>query len=263
MSLTPHVEILADGPVVRLTINRPETRNALSLQTVTELCDAIGHAGEDPTARVIVLTGAGTRAFASGADLNEMADALDTPESAARYDARFGAVYDALRSTRLPVIARIQAHAIGGGCLLAAACDVSVAAEGATFGVPAARIGLMLSPKEHALLVERVGPGRAKLLLFSGRRLTASEALAWGMLAMVVPPERLDDAVDHMAADIAAGAPLAITAAKRLVHASTSDAPHADAIAACYDDIYTSDDLREGLAAAKARRTPIFNGRRG
>lgn len=256
-----HVDFVKAGAVTRLVIDRPAQRNAISVATVAELANAVARAEADPETRVIVLTGAGDRAFASGADLDELPAAMDTPEKAAEYDARLARLYDALQGARLPVIARIQAAAIGGGCLLALACDVRVASERATFALPAARIGLMLSAREHALVLESLTPSQAKLLLFSGRRLTAHEAASWGLVDLVAPADELDARVDALAQEIAACAPRAVTAAKRLVHAA-GPGGSADAVAAgCYRAIYGSEDLREGLAAAKARREPDFKGR--
>lgn len=260
MNSPKHVDCARSGPVVRLTINRPEKRNAISLQTALELRDAVARTGDDPDARVIVLAGSGERAFASGADLDEIAGAMDTPRKAAEYDAQMGLLYDALRDSPLPIIARIQAAAIGGGCLLALACDIRVASESATFGVPVARIGLMLSAREHAMLLESLTLSQAKTLLFSGRRLSALEAADWNLVDLVAPAERLDACVDELAQQIATGAPRAVSAAKRLAHAVRSDVGVAEVAQNCYTNIYTSRDLREGFAAITERRRPVFNG---
>ena len=260
VSAPRHINVVKSGAVVRLIIDRPETRNALSLQTVNELQEAVARAESDPDVRVLVLTGAGSRAFASGADLNELTGAMDTPENAARYDTQFGVLYDMLQSARLPVIARIQAHAIGGGCMLALACDFCIIGERATIGVPASRIGLMLSPREHQILVDRVGPSRAKFLLFTGRRLSAREAADWGLVDLVAAADRLDETVDELAREISSRAPLAVKAAKRLVNAARGGVKVDELVEACYREVYTSDDLREGLAAVKERRAPVFKG---
>ena len=261
MNSAKHVDFVKSGPVVRLTINRPDTRNAISLQTALELRDAVVRAERDPRVRVIVLTGSGDRAFASGADLDEISSAMDTPRKAARYDAQIERLYGAFLGSRLPIIARIQAPAIGGGCLLALACDIRVASASATLGVPVARIGLMLSACEHQMLLENLTPSQAKTLLFSGRRLSAREAADWDLVDLVVPAESLDKCVDELAHQIAAGAPRAVSAAKRLVRAVTRNVKVAQVSKTCYRDVYTSKDLREGLAALRERRTPVFHGR--
>lgn len=260
-----HIQIAREQSIVRITITRPDKRNAISLQTAAELMQALREAEADAAARVVVLTGAGDRAFASGADLDEIASLAGAPDRAIEYDRSISALYDAMRASRLPVIARVQAAAIGGGCLLALACDLRVAGGNAVFGMPAGRIGLMLSADEHAMLVQAVGPARAKLLLLSGRRITADEARQCGLIDLVVPIAALDDAIDALAHDIAQCAPVAVSVAKRVVQACATSGAQSDAIdaaaKAAYRQIYNSDDLREGLAAFKARHAPVFQGR--
>ena len=243
-----------------VTIDRPSTRNALALQTIDELRAAVARAEDSPAIRVLVLTGAGDRAFASGADLDEIPDAMDTPEKAAAYDEKVAGLYRALLGSPVPVVARLQGHAIGGGLLLALACDLRICRAGVQVGLPVSRIGLMLSPLEHKLLVDQIGPSRAKWLLLTGRRLEAAEAATWGLVDMVADDEAFDAVADELTADIASGAPLALAAAKRLTIAAadgTTDEVSGD----CYRDIYTSADLKEGLAALAERRKPVFQGR--
>ena len=260
MSAPEHIGYVVTGAVAVITLDRPEKRNAIALQTADELCTVLALAEGDPDVRAVVLTGAGDRAFASGADLDELRDAMASAEGAAAYDARVAVLYRALRESPLPVIARIQGHAIGGGCLLALACDLRVAAAGVTLGLPVSRIGLMLSPVEHERLVGQVGPSRAKMLLFTGRRLDAREAADWGLVDIVAEDGGLDEAVDGLVAEITAGAPIAVGAAKRLVDAALGGGDEAT-VDACYRAVYGSADLKEGLAAAKERRKPVFRGR--
>lgn len=258
------IAVVDDRPVARITIDRPEKRNALSLATIAALIEALRALEGKADLRAIVLAGSGDRAFASGADLDEIAGLAGHPELALEYDRKVEALYDALATVRVPVIARIQAAAIGGGCLLALACDLRVASAGATFGVPAGRIGLMLSPREHALLAGAVGPSRAKLLLYSGRRLSASEAQQWGLIDLLTGDDSqrsLDDAVDQLVADIAGCAPRTISVSKRMIQASGSADPDGRVVREAYAQVYGSDDLREGLAAFAARRAPVFRGR--
>ena len=253
---TPEVRYERRQAVVRLTIDRPAVRNALALGTLAELEDALARASAEAGVRAIVLTGAGERAFASGADLGELPEAMADAKSAMAYDVKVGALYDALAACPMPVIARLQGHAIGGGCLLALACDLRIAAEPIFLSLPAARIGLMLSPQEHRLAVRQMGLSRARLLLYSGRRLSAAQALDWGLVDEVVPAGELNRAVDALAGEIARGAPLALAAAKQLTGGAGPEAA-----AAWYRRIYGSRDLAEGLAAVEARRAPRFEGR--
>jgi enoyl-CoA hydratase/carnithine racemase len=156
----------------------------------------------------------------------------------------------------VPVIARMQASAIGGGLLLALACDVRVCAASARIGIPASRFGLMLSPVEYRLLVRAAGRSRAKLLMFTGRRLDARTALEWGLVDMIAYDGELDARVDALTAEIAAGAPLANKAAKRLIDSGRDG----DLAHECYREIYSSQDVKEGLKALAEKRLPQFRG---
>lgn len=261
MDHTRTVAVEHDGAIVRVTISRPEKRNALALATVAELIEAIDGAGRDPAARLVVLTGAGDRAFAAGADLDELAQVAGSAGRAREYDGIVTGLYDAIERSPLPVIARIQASAMGGGCLLALACDLRIAAASAQFGIPAGRIGVMLSEREHRLLVETVGSTRARLLLFTARRLDAAQALACGLIDEIVAPDALDDRVATLANEIVQCAPRAVAAAKCMVRGISQGTLSEEMLSSCYRDIYESDDLREGIAAFKARRAPVFLGR--
>ena len=258
MTAPAHIRVDHAGAVTTVTIDRPEKRNALALRTLEEIRDAVAAACSNGTCRVIVLTGTGERAFASGADLDEVPDAMDGPDQARAYDEQVAELlYRPLLEAPLPVIARIGGSAIGGGLLLALTCDLRIAAADCRFAVPAARIGLMLSPLEYDLLSRHAGPSRARLLAYTGRRLGAHDALAYGLVDDVVDREGLDHAVSRLAGEIAAGAPLSIRASKRLI----GRAGDAEGVTRAYEEVYTSDDLREGLRAFAEKRDPRFEGR--
>ena len=247
--------------IARISINRPEKRNALSLQTVRELQVALQLAEKDPSVRVAILSGTGTRVFASGADLDELPEAFTTPQTAMAYDQLVNQLYDALQTSRLPIIASMAGHAIGGGCLLALACDLRIAASRIKVGFPVARIGLMLSPKEHQLILAQITPSQARLLMFTGRRIDAIEAQTWGLIDIAVTDTELEAATSQLAAEIVVGAPLAIRATKALVQALSSHEDVERSVTEAYESIYTSSDLKEGLRAIEDKRVPKFSGR--
>lgn len=245
--------------VTKVTIDRPEKRNAISIETANEIIAALSEAVSQRS-RAIVITGAGGRVFASGADLEELPEAFSTPESAKNYDRVFGVLYDALRDCPIPTVARVEGYAIGGGWLLALACDFIISSEDTKFGLPVSRIGLMLSRWEHEVILRTMPLSYAKYLIFTGQRITAAQALERGIIQEVVPGTRLDERVLEITNSIVAGAPLANAAAKAILN-SIKDSNNKDAtLNGAYLSIYKSKDLSEGLAAATARRSPNFVG---
>lgn len=246
--------------VARIDINRPDKRNALSLQTVRELQLALHFAEKDASVRVAILSGTGNRVFAAGADLDELPEAFNTPQTAMAYDQLVNQLYCVLQTSRLPIIASMAGHAIGGGCLLALACDIRIAANHIKIGFPVSRIGLMLSPKEHQLILNQITPSQARLLMFTGCRIDAKEAQTWGLIDIVVADTELEITTAQLAAEIALGAPLAIRVTKSLVRAFSSNEDVDRSVSEAYETIYTSKDLKEGLKAIEEKRLPKFVG---
>jgi enoyl-CoA hydratase len=256
-----HINYESAAGIARITIDRPAVRNAIALDTAAELREAICKVNLDNDVRVAVLTGSGDRAFASGADVNELAEWLSKPESAAQYDRQLEATYAALENCRVPVIARIQGHAFGGGCLLALACDVRIASARVSFGVPIARIGVALTAREVWRIVSAIGAARAKLLLVTGTRISAETALSWGLVDQVVADPELDTVVERVSQEIAGGAPLTIALSKRLVNALAEGGPRgAEQMSGEIYKVYGSADLREGVASFFEKRRPLFRG---
>jgi enoyl-CoA hydratase/carnithine racemase len=252
--------------VAVVTLDRPEQRNALSLAMLERLEGILGDLAVQPEVRAVVLTGAG-RDFCAGADVTELAEAA-AGDAAVEYGRAFDRALAALANHAVPVIARIQGAALGGGCQLAVACDLAVAAEDARMGIPSARLGVVIGYSSIERLVLAIGPRRTSELLFTGRSISGQEAAAWGMINRAVPAGELDPAVAEIAAAVAQGAPLSIRGSKRGIAAllealGLNRAGEGHRIAdfeMMSAQALASNDLREGIAAFSERRKPRFRG---
>jgi enoyl-CoA hydratase/carnithine racemase len=248
------------GPVAWLTVNRPEVRNALNLALTHAIATTLHALSKDRSVRVIVFTGAGDRVFVSGADVNEFQEALATPESALDYDAAFEELQSALRAAPQPVIAMIQGHAVGSGCIVAASCDFRIAVRRAKFGIPVAKFGFVAPLPDTLRLVQLIGPAKAKWMLMTGALIEARQAQAIGLIDQVVEPEQLRAAVDELAATLAANAPLTLKATKQMIEHVTGPSSDVRKGAAWYQEIFRSRDFQEGLDAFFGKRKPEFRG---
>jgi len=246
--------------VAWLTVNRPEVRNALSLALIRSLADTLRTLSQDRAVRVFVLAGAGERVFISGADVREFREHLGTPEDALAYDAACEELQSALRAVPQPVIAMIQGHAVGSGCIVAASCDFRIAVRGAKFGLPVAKFGFIAPVPDLLRLVDLVGPAKARWLLMTGRLVEAPEALAIGLIDQVVEPEGLRAAVEDLAATLAANAPLTLKATKQMIEQLTGPSADVRVGAPWYREVFQSRDFQEGLDAFFAKRKPEFRG---
>jgi enoyl-CoA hydratase/carnithine racemase len=249
-----------DGAVARLTVNRPEVRNALSIGIIQRIAQTLRGLSRDRAVRVFVLTGAGDRVFISGADVGEFREQLATPESALSYDAAAEQLQSALREVPQPVIARIQGHAVGSGTIVAASCDFRIAVRTAKFGIPVAKFGFLASVPDTLRLVQLVGPAKAKWLLMTGQLIEAPEAQAIGLIDQVVEPENLEATVNTLATTLAANAPLTIKATKQIIETMTAPSANVASGAPWYAEIFHSRDFREGLDAFFTKRKPEFTG---
>jgi len=247
------------GDVVRFTIDNAAKLNSLNRALLQEILAAAEPLAADADLRLVILTGAGERAFVGGADINELA-ALDS-ESAREFITLVHRCCDVFRRLPVPVIARIDGYALGAGLELAAACDLRVASQRAVFGMPEVRVGIP-SVVEAALLPQLIGYGRARRLLLTGVTIDAEEALAWALVDAVAPPDRLDDMVERFAETILAGGPQAIRLQKRLI-LDWQELPTEAAIARGLDifaEAYATDEPHRmagaRLAEMRARRPP-------
>ena len=251
-----------DGPLAFLTFNRPDARNAMTWEMYQSLVDTCDRVDEDHEVRVLILRGAGGKAFVAGTDISQFQSFHDR-EDGIKYEERLDLVLHRLERVAKPTIAQVEGVAAGGGCAIAFTCDLRVATPASTFGIPIARtLGNCLSAATHSRLVELMGPSRVKELLFTGRFLDAAEAQAIGLLARVVSADEIGASVRELALTIAANAPLTIRATKEIIRRLAEQrrlAPGADAdiVELCY----TSADFREGVTAFVEKRKPKWSGR--
>lgn len=257
------VRLDLDGHVARVTIDRPAVLNAVDAKTHARLSEVWNQLETDPDVQVVVISGAGDRAFCVGADMS--ADALD--KTGLRYWADldpngFGGL--SLRTTLdVPVIARVNGYALGGGMELVLGCDIVVAAEHAQFGLTEPRVGRLALDGGVTQLVRRTSYARAMGLLLTGRRAPASELERWGLVNEVVAADQLDAAVDRWVADILACAPTSIRAVKQLVQRTahlTSQEARAQRLPALMAAL-DSEDSQEGVQAFQEKRPPVWPGR--
>jgi len=242
------------GAVAVVTIDRQEALNALNVETLTELRDRLRELAEDDTARVVVLTGAGERAFVAGADIKYMGG-LD-PDGAAAWGALGHETASLLETMAKPTIAAVNGFALGGGCELALACDLRFASSRAKLGQPEINLGIVPGWGGTQRLARVCGIGVAKDLIFTGRTVDAGEALRIGLVNAIADPV-LEHALG-VAQELAAKSPVALALAKRLVNL----APGAlEAEVEGFGELFASEDAKEGLAAFAEKRAPRFTGR--
>jgi enoyl-CoA hydratase/carnithine racemase len=254
------VRLTIEGNVARVTIDRPEVLNAVDADTETALNAIWTRLEADRSVRAVVLTGAGERAFCVGADMKNVARSGLEYWAEARPNG-FGGI--ALRTTLdIPVIARVNGHAMGGGFEMVLGCDLVVAADHAQFALPEPRVGRLPLDGGMVLLTRQISHRAAMGILLTGRRVKAAEALALGLVNEVVPRDSLDEAVDRWLADIVACAPLSVRAIKQTVRrtaqlsAAEAQAQRLPALIECLQ----SEDGEEGVRAFREKRAPAWTG---
>ena len=256
-----HLLVERDGAVLTVVINRPKVLNALNRATLSEIDRAIAGAADDPAVRAVIVTGAGEKAFAAGADINELAAATPV-EMVDR--ARFGqAVFSRIERLGKPVIAAINGFALGGGCELALACAIRVAADTARLGQPEINLGLVPGYGGSQRLPRLIGRGPALEMLLTGEPIGAAEALRCGLVSQVVPRAELMAAARKIADALASKPPIAVRLVLEAVAAGL-DMPLDAALqheAALFGVAASTDDMREGTRAFLEKRPPQFKGR--
>ena len=260
--MTDNVLTRRDGAVRWLIFNKPEKHNALSLDMTERALDVIEAFARADDERVLVVAGAGGKAFVSGADISEFEDRRSNADKADDYARQTQRMFFALRDVEKPTIAMIQGYCLGGGVALATCCDIRIAAEDSVFGVPAARLGIGYSADFIKLLADLVGPSYAKEFLYTARRYPSAEAHAIGLVNRVVPTAELDAFVLEYAHSMAGNAPLTQRATKIVISELLNDdgkerARGRKAVADCAN----SEDFRDARRAFLEKRKPVFHGK--
>lgn len=252
-----------ENGIGHIVFNNPEKRNAVSLEMWLRVAALLDDYAEDPAVRLVVLSGAGGKAFVSGADVSKFDSERATEEAVAEYARVTGQTYTRLQEFPKPTIARINGYCIGGGVALAVCCDIRICEEGSKFAVPAAKLGLGYQAKYVKRLLDVVGPSFTKEIFYTARLFDAQEAKEMNLVNRVVPAAELDAYVSDYAERITANAPLTILALKAAVGELGKDAEQRDMaraeamVAACF----RSEDYKEGRRAFLEKRKPVFTGR--
>ena len=246
--------------IATLTFNNPERHNAMSLEMWRGAAAALEKFDQDPAVRVIVLTGAGGKAFVSGADISKFDSERDTLAAVTEYNAAVDGFSQGLVECSKPTIAMIRGYCLGGGVGIAVCCDLRIANDSARFAVPAAKLGLGYGYTNVRRIMDLVGPQFVTEMLLTARQFDAAKAAQTGLVNHVVPDAGIEAYVSDLAATIAQNAPLTIRAVKRIVRELRRDNPDVAACDSLVQQCFESADYREGRKAFLEKRKPAFRG---
>lgn len=252
-----------DGSTLHIRFNNPQRHNALSVDMWEAVPPLLEQAQADTRVRLVVFSGAGEKAFVSGADITQFEDMRAAREAVTRYEAMAEQALMGIHDFSKPTLACIRGWCIGGGVNVAMSCDIRIAASDAVFSIPAARLGLGYRYSAMKNLVDLVGPGVAKDLFFTARRIDAQEARSVGLVSRVCAPDQLETLLAEYTQALAANAPLTVQAGKAIMAEILKPSPEVDhdkcrqLIRACFE----SEDYAEGRHAFMEKRKPVFQGR--
>ncbi len=255
------IDVERSGQIATITLNRPDVLNAFNTEHLTNLRDQIQQLAIDPDVRAVILTGAGERAFAAGADIAEMR--TKSPSEAREFALLGQSICNAIERAPQPYIAAVNGFALGGGCEVALACDLRIASENAVLGQPEVSLGIPPGWGGTQRLTRLIGPGQARELIYTGRRVKADEAQRIGLVNAVYPLNELMDKARELANQIAANAPIAVAYSKDAisraldVELDTGLVYEANVFALCFD----TSDQKEGMGAFLERRKAEFKGK--
>jgi enoyl-CoA hydratase/carnithine racemase len=251
-----------DDGVGLITFNQPEKRNAMSMEMWTGLGEILDEFSEDSSVGVIILTGAGNKAFVSGADISQFEKNRNSADAQAEYDRANSVGRNKLINFTKPVIARIRGFCMGGGLAIAMATDLRIASNDSEFGIPAARLSIAYAPDAVRRLIDLVGPAHARMILYTAKRIDAKEAERIGLINQMTTIEGLNDVVLDIARTIADNAPLSVAASKLTINEMLKDAGERDmdAIQRAMEGCFNSADYKEGRTAFMEKRPPRFVG---
>ena len=262
-STTERVKSWLDGQALHIRFNNPAKHNALSVDMWEAVPPLLEKAAKDDNVRLVVFSGEGEKAFVSGADISQFEDMRAAKEAVKRYEATAEAALEGIYEFPKPTVACIRGYCIGGGVNVAISCDIRVAASNSVFSIPASRLGLGYRFSAMRNLTNLVGPGHAKDIFFTGRRLDAAEAMRIGLINRVAEPEGLEALLAEYTGSISTGAPLTIKAGKRIIQEvlALGEDFDRDMCRQLILDCFESEDYTEGRKAFMEKRKPAFKGR--
>jgi enoyl-CoA hydratase len=263
VSGTERVKTWLEGSMLHVRFNNPEKHNALSVDMWEAVPKLLDKAAKDDNVRMVVFSGEGEKAFVSGADISQFEDMRAAKEAVKNYESMAEAALQGIYEFEKPTLACIRGYCIGGGVNVAISCDIRIASSDSVFSIPATRLGLGYRFSAMKNLTDLVGPGYAKDIFFTARRLDAAEALRIGLINRVAEPDKLDDLLAEYTKAITTGAPLTVKAGKRIIREVLKPDSEID-MELCRRlilDCFESDDYIEGRRAFMEKRKPAFKGK--